>query len=208
MPELEKADVRIQEICDKIRNETLDPAKDEANAIIEKARATADAIIKQAQEKANDELAMLQERLNEEKQIFRSSLEQACKQTLEQLKLKIEERFFNPALADWIQKSMGDEKASVKLVEVLIEAIHKEGIRSELAVVVPKQFNKDQINAQLSEAILKQLRNHSVELADIASGVLVKVENKHMVLDLSSKALEDLVASFIRKDFRAIFFNT
>ena len=207
MTELEKADLRIQEICEKIRSETLDPAKEEASAILETAKIEADRIIAAAKQKAEEIHQKLQKSLDEEKQIFASSLEQACKQTQEQLKLKIEDRFFNPALSKWVQEQLGNAQNHAKLIEVLVQALQKEGIRSELSVLVPKKFTSDQINAELSQDILQVLKNQTVELSDIAAGVRVKVIDKHMVLDLSSKALEDLVSSFIRKDFRKVFFN-
>jgi V/A-type H+/Na+-transporting ATPase subunit E len=207
MTELEKADFRIQEICEKIRSETLDPAKEEASAIVDRAKIEAEQIITAAKLKAEEQLILLQQRLEQERQVFTSSLEQACRQTQEQLKLKIEERFFNPALANWVEEQLGQEQSHAKLIDVLVEALHKEGIRSELSVIVPKKFSAAKINAELSEQVLKSLKNHSVELSDIGAGVRVKVADKHMMLDISAKALEDLVSSFIRKEFRNVFFN-
>lgn len=207
MVELEQADLRIQEICEKIRNETLDPAKEEASTIVEAAKIEAERIIAEAKLKADEQLVILQKNLEQERQVFASSLEQACRQTLEQLKLKIEERFFNPALYAWIETELGNAESHTKLVEVLVEALHKEGIRSELSVLIPKKFTAAEINSRLSETILNSLKNRSVELSDISAGIQVKVVDKHMMLDLSTKALEDLVSSFIRKEFRNVFFN-
>ena len=48
MDTLEKSPIRIQEICEKIRIETLDPAKLEAASIIERAKIDADKLLVQA----------------------------------------------------------------------------------------------------------------------------------------------------------------
>lgn len=207
MTELERADLRIQEICDKIRNETLEPAKEEANDVLEKARQEANRIIAEAKQKAHEVRSALQKTLEEDRRVFDSSLVQACKQTIEHLKLKIEEHFFNPQLANWIATELGGESEHAKLLDVLINALEKEGTGSQLSALIPKKFSADAINAKLSESILNCLKEKSVELADLPAGVLVKVINKHMVLDLSSSALVDIVASFIRKDFRQVFFT-
>ena len=207
MPDLEKTDMRIQVICDKIRAETLDPAKEQAQEIIENARREAERILHIAHSDAEKILKEARKALECEKQIFQSSLEQAAKQSIELLKQKIEQSLFNPHLSRWVQEQLGDEKAYATLVEALVKAIEKEGIKTELAIKIPQAFRADTINAHLSQHILDQLTNKSVELSDISGGIQVKIKAKNMVLDISSKALEEIIASFIHKDFRKVFFG-
>lgn len=207
MVDLDKADVRIQVICDKIRSETLDPAKEKAQEIIEQARIEAERILHHAGKDAEEMVKAAKKSLEEEKQIFQSSLEQASKQAVELLKQKIEQALFNPALEHWIKEQLGSASSTSKLVEALVKALNKEGIKADLAVAIPKEFSADKINAELSEDVLKRLKNNSVELSDIPGGIQVKVSGKNMVLDLSSNALEEIVGSFIHKDFRKIFFG-
>lgn len=207
MPDLEKADSRIQVICDKIRAETLDPAKEQAQEIIENARREAERILHNAHSDAEQLIKRTKKTLEEEKQIFDSSLVQAAKQSVELLKQKVEKSFFNPQLSLWIKEQLGDEKGYATLVEALVKAIDKDGIKTELSAKIPQAFSAEKINAHLSQNVLKQLKNHSVELSDIAGGVQVKILDKNMVLDISSKALEEIIASFIHKDFRKVFFG-
>ena len=51
------------------------------------------------------------------------------------------------------------------------------------------------------------LKSSSIEVSDIKGGVKVSLKGKHMSLDISDSALRELVASFVRKDFRKIFFE-
>ena len=208
MPELEKADSRIQIICDKIRSETLDPAKEQAQEIIENARKEAERILQMAHAEAERILNESRKALDIEKQIFTSSLQQASKQSVELLKQKLENSFFNPNLTQWVKEQLGDAKSHARLVDALVTALNKDGVNTELSVSIPKSITADAVNSQLSEHILKQLKNNSVDTSDIGSGVQVKVIDKNMVLDVSSKALEEIIASFIRKDFRKVFFGT
>ncbi len=208
MPELEKAETRIQVICDKIRTETLDPAKEEAQAIIENARKEAERILHQANKDAEHTVKDTRKSLEEEKQIFQSSLEQASKQSIEMLKQKIEQSLFNPNLEKWIKDQLGGAASYGTLVEALVKAIEKDGIKSDLSVQIPKAFKADTINAELSQSILKQLKDNSVELSDLPGGIRVKISGKNMVLDLSSKALQEILASYIHKDFRKVFFGS
>ncbi len=208
MPDLENADTRIQVICDKIRSETLDPAKEQAQEIIEQAKREAERILHHAHTDAERMVKETRKSLEEEKQIFQSSLEQASKQSIELLKQKVEQTFFNPNLEKWIKEQLGNASTYSTLIEALVKAIQKEGIKSELSVEIPKAFTANHINAELSQDVLKQLKNKSVTLSDLPGGVQVKILDKNMVLDISSKALEEIVASFIHKDFRKVFFGS
>lgn len=208
MPDLEKADTRIQDICDKIRTETLDPAKEQAQEIIENARREAERIVHNAHKDAEHLVKETRKSLEEEKQIFESSLGQASRQAIELLKQKIEQSLFHPNLQRWVKEQLGGEKSYATLIEALVKAISRDGIKTELSVKIPQEFNPDTINAHLSKDVLSQLKDKSVELSDIPGGVHVKITDRNMVLDISSKALEEIVGSYIHKDFRKVFFGS
>jgi V/A-type H+-transporting ATPase subunit E len=207
MTDQERADQRIQAICEKIRYETLDPAKEQAQAILDQAKRERELILQQARQEAESLQKETRALLHEEKQVFQSSLQQACKQTLEHLMQKIEESLFNPALENWIKEQLGDAKAYARLIEVLISAIQKEGTQTNISVVVPKNFSSDAINAQLSQKIRETLKDGSVEVGDLGGGIKIRINGKKMTLDLSQETLREIVSSFIRKDFRKIFFT-
>ena len=206
MPQLEKSQERIQAICEKIREETLNPAKLQAELIIDEAKKEAERIKLQAirdAEKIRDEA---KRNLEVEKQIFTSSLEQAAKQSVDLLKQKIDSSLFNPALEKWVVEQLGGAKEHAKLIEVIIQAIQKEGFKTDLAITIPHEFTPDEITSKISSNILKELKDGAIEVGDIKGGVKVTLKGKHMTLDLSDSALRELIASFIRKDFRKVFF--
>ena len=207
MTDQERADQRIQAICEKIRYETLDPAKEQANAILEQAKKERELILEQARHDAETMKKETRALLQEENQVFQSSLAQSCKQTVEHLMQRIEESLFNPALETWIQEQMGDAASYAKLIDVLISAIQKEGTQTNISVLIPKSFSADVINAQLSQKVLQSLKGGSVEIADIKGGLKVHLIEKKMTLDLSQETLREIISSLIRKDFRKIFFE-
>ncbi|MDB6081959.1 MAG: ntpE [Chlamydiia bacterium] len=206
MLELEKSPDRIQAICEKIRLETLDPAKREAEEILEKAKKDADAIRELARRDAEKITDQSKKNLEEEKRIFNSSLEQAAKQVIETLKQKIEQSLFNPTLDKWIVTELGGAKELAKLIEVLIEAIRQDGVKTDLSVKIPQQFTPESIVAVLSKSIAEQLKSGAIEVSDFKGGVKVSMKAKHMTIDLSDETLKELIASFVRKDFRKVFF--
>lgn len=207
MTDLEKADQRIQVICEKIRSETLNPAKEEAQEIIERAKKEAAHIREKARAEAEKMQNDMRHAMQEERQIFQSSLQQAGKQAIDLLKQKIEQSLFTPSLDQWIDEQIGDASSCAKLIDVLVEAIQKDGLQTEISVKIPQKFTADQINALLSQKILQSLANNSVELSGLEGGVQVRLAGKNMVLDFSLKTLEEIIRSFIRKDFRKVFFS-
>lgn len=207
MTDLEQADQRIQVICDKIRSETLNPAKEEAQEIVERAKKEAEQIREKARLEAEKIQNDMRHAMQEERQIFQSSLQQAGKQALDLLKQKIEQSLFNPALDEWVEEQLGSATSCAKLIDVLVEAIQKDGLQTEISVKIPQKFTADEINALLVQKILHSLANKSVELSDLKGGVQVRVAGKKMTLDFSLETLEEIIRSFIRKDFRKVFFS-
>jgi V/A-type H+-transporting ATPase subunit E len=204
--ELARADERIQVICEKIRVETVKPAQEQAHEIIEQAKKEAERIRNRAREEMERAEREFREHLEGEKRIFYASLEQGGRQAFALLKQKIERALFNPALSTWVRSELGGIDSQVTLIQVLIEAIRKEGTQTDLAVTVADHFSVSEINAKLGASILATLKDHSVELGDIGGGARVRLVDDKMVIDVSDKVLEEVVASFIRRDFRQLLF--
>lgn len=202
----EKATDRIQAICEKIRQDSLEPAKQQAQEILEQAAREREHIRYTAKKEAEKIAEDSKKRLEEEKRIFTSSLEQAAKQTLAQLKQKVEQEIFNPALDNWIQKEMNGAQKHAQLIDVLIQAIEKEGISTDLSVQIPKSFTPEEIVKDLSKKIVERLKG-AIQVGNMQSGIRLRLEDKHMMLDISDTALKEIVASFVQKEFRKIFFK-
>lgn len=207
MPEQEKAHKRIQTICNTIRNETLEPAKEEADRMLAKAQKEAEATRLHAQEEAEAILSNAREQMEQEKRFFESSLQQASKQTIETFKQQIEQSLFLPAIQDWVEKTLAPGKAQADLLSAIVEAVKKEGIEADLSAAISNKFSAEDLTAHLGKQVLDRLENNTVQLADIPGGVQVRMVGKHIMLDISTKTIEELVARFIRKDFRKFFFN-
>lgn len=207
METLEKAHDRIQSIAEKIREETLAPAKAEAAEIVHNAKKEAEKIKDAARKEAEKQLHDVKKRLEEEKQIFASSLEQSAKQAVEFLKQKIEKALFNPALDKWLSSQLSHPEMNARLIDAVVKALDKEGTKANLQVLIPKSVNAEEVMSHLTKDVAERLKNGSVDIADIPGGVQVRLEGKHMMIDLSIATLKEIMTSFIRKDFRKFFFS-
>jgi len=198
---------RLAAICQKIRNETLEPAQQDAEDIRLSAEREATKIKAEARQSADQLLHEARKELIEEKKAFEASLEQACRQTVDLLRQKVETTLFKPALDEWLSKEFSSEEKSAQLLDVLIELLKKQGIEGNLAAWIGSHLSKEKVVEHLAQASLKALPKEGIQVADQAYGVILKITNKHLTLEITPEAIKELMASFIRNDFRRFLFN-
>lgn len=208
MKTLEKGQEKIQKICDVLREETLEPAKKQAQEIIRDAQKQAKQMIEEAQ-KAADKLHLdARAAIEQEKVAFQSTLSQASKQSLESLRQGVERLFFNDHLSALIEKGAVDPQMIGNLINAIVKAIEKDGLSTDLTVLIAKNIDARKVNETLLSDVVKQLRGGAVQLGDFPAGVQVKLNDKRMTIDMSESALRDLLSSYVvRRDFRKLLFD-
>lgn len=203
---LEKGEDKIQQICDVLRRETLEPAKQEAEKIVEEGGKQAELIIKEARAQADAILAKARKAVNEERNIFYSSLEQAGKQSLQELRQTIENKLFSQELQKVVNEQSSDPKLVAKLIDAMVQAIGREGISTNFSAMIPETVSIEEVNRLLGERILKKLAGKTVFLETFAGGAQVKLLDKKMTIDITDDALMELLSNYVRKDFRKLLF--
>lgn len=204
---LEKGEEKIQKICDALRKETLEPAKEEASVIIAEAKVRAEQIIKDAHEQADKHFEDAKTNIEKERNVFHSSLEQAGKQALEKLKQTIESDLFSNELQKVVEENAADPKVIAKFIDCIVNAIEKEGVATELSAIIPQSISSKEVNRLLGERILKRLKEKEVLLGQFAGGAQVKLIDRKMTIDITEKSLIELLSSYVRKDFRNLLFK-
>ena len=196
---------KVKKICDVLRRETIEPAQVEAGRIVDEAKEHAIEVIEAAKKEADRLLEEAKKQIQREKNVFESSLSQACKQALEALKQGIEEKLFSQELFRLISKGVQNPNVIEQLITAVVKAIDKEGMGADLSVYVPASVSARSINAALGEEILKVLKEKTVLVAP-NGGIEVKLHKQNLTVDISDAALKELVAGYIRKDFRSLIF--
>ncbi len=59
----------------------------------------------------------------------------------------------------------------------------------------------------LAHEILEKLKEKSVLIGSFTGGIEVKLHRENITLDMSDDALKELMANYIRKDFRELIFS-
>jgi len=206
MKGIETGKDKVKKICEILRRETLDPAINEAEQIIHSAKEQAAELIEAGRKEAEKLIGNARLEIERQKNVFDSSLGQACKQAIETLKQSIEEKLLNQELASLLTKHTQDSKVLANLISAVMKGIEKEGIDAALSVYVPASVPARSVNLLLGNEILEKLKEKSVLVGPLTGGIQLKMHKENITLDISDAALKELVSRYIRKDFREMIF--
>ena len=208
MDSLDTGKDKIKKICEILKHETLQPAKEEAKEILASAEQESRSIIRAAEMKAANLLQEAKAKIAKERELFESSIRQASRLGIESLRQEIENKLFNSGINAWLGKQAVDAELAAKLINAVVSAIEKEGSSANFSALIPSHIPADKVNALLLKKVLEALREKSVVVGEFIGGVQVKLHDRQLTLDLSDEALKELIGHYIRKDFREILFQT
>jgi V/A-type H+-transporting ATPase subunit E len=198
---------KVKKICEVLRKETLEPAQKEAYELLQKSREEAEAIIAAARKEAEVVRAEARKDIERKKAVFDASLKQASQQAVESLKQAVMDKLFNPMLAEWLSKPLHEPQTLAKLIETIISAIEKQGVEGDVSAYVAAAVPAREVSALLAPKILERLREKGVLAGGFAGGVEIKLHKSNITLDMSENAMKELIANYVRKDFRAMLFG-
>lgn len=199
---------KVKKICDTLKKQTLDPARQEAKGIVDQAIKDAEKIVKRAKEEAKDIYEENKKKILQEKRAFHSSLNLASLQTIEVLRQEIEENLFNKHIAALFTQATLKEDVVAEFINTIIAALQKEGIDAPLEAWIPRSLSKAQVAEKLSQQVMEKLKDTDLVLSDVTGGAKIKVIDRHLVLEMTDQSLKALFIKFIRDDFRELLFET
>jgi V/A-type H+-transporting ATPase subunit E len=208
MKGLETGKDKVKQICEALKRETLEPAQQEAEEVVGAARRQADEILADAHVSAKKMIEDARLEIEKQKAIFQASLAQACRQSLEVIKEKVEQKLFNPELSKLVAKPLQDPKTIAHLINAVVKAIEKEGTSSDLSAVISSAVSAREVNELLASEVIQKLKEKGVLLSSIGGGIEVRLLKNNVTLVLTDETLKELIASYIRKDFREFVFKS
>ena len=202
---MDSSEDKVKKICDTLVKETLEPALKEKEALLEAAKDQAEAIIQNAKSKAKKMAEEAQKKRDEEQAVFESSLKVAAQKGLTHLRDTIETKLFHPEMDQQIAKALGNSDVIVKLIDAIVKGLQDEGMKSELEVIISKNFKPAEIAAGLAKSTVDQLKGKTVETG--IEGVMVKCEAAHFGVDITQQAIKEIVLRYAQENLRSILFN-
>jgi V/A-type H+-transporting ATPase subunit E len=198
---------QVQELIDKIKNEGIVEANNQAGAIKTEADAKAQEIISQAQAKADQLIADAKVQIQKMEESGAMALKQASRDTLLSLRQEIENILQNIVRQD-VGKALSDEDLSNILAQAVVAAIdgNKED-NIEVAV------NKKDLEALKSGAFskLKKEVKDSVKLqgsSDVAKGFTISFDEGKSNFDFSDESLASYLTTYLNSQISSILNET
>lgn len=207
MKTLDRGQDKVKEICQALKKQTLEPAEKEAVEIVEKAKEEAEKIVRAAHLEAKEIIEKGKSSLMEEKKVFSSNLDQAGRQALALLRQDVENTLFNQELGSWLKEGSAQAGSVAKVIEAIVEALQKEGVKADLLAYIPNTLSAEEINQELGHAIVSKLQKESVSVGNFSGGAKVRMDGKKITIDISDQALKEMLSAYVRKDFRKHLFH-
>lgn len=204
--EVESGRDKVKQICEVLRKETLEPAIDEAKKVLEDAKAKAAEIVAEAKDKAAKLIADAEADIEKKYGVFKASLNQGARQSVEWLKQEIEERLLNQNLSAMIAKATSSPQVLADMVSAVVKAVSEEGLDTDLSVIIPSAVEPKQVNELIGKDLIEKLKEKSVIVGPQKGGVEMKLHKDKITIDLTDSALVELMTRYIRKDFHKYFF--
>ena len=109
-------------------------------------------------------------------------------------------------------KRSGKTGAAIVLASALSKNLfasgkEEKGVEEDVTAIIPKTIQPRAINSLLLKGVLEKLKGHSVVLGDFSGGVQISMKHEQITIDISDTVVRELVANFIRRDFRDLVFQ-
>ncbi len=188
---IESSDKKVKEICDLLYKETILPAKEESEQRIEDAKRHAAAIIAAAKEEAKVLLEENQKNIQALRKIHEAAEQLAITRAIEVLKAGVMNLFHKDLLASF-KSTLSEKEVCKNILEVLLEAIKRDGIKSDLRLEVSSRVDFDQLVSSMVGSFVVKLEKGDIP---IQSGVALTLKDKKITLKVTEETIKELLAS-------------
>jgi V/A-type H+-transporting ATPase subunit E len=214
-----KVALGVESLIERLRNEGVANGRAEAERIIQEAKDDAAAIRSKAQEEADRIVTQARNEASNLEQAGHQALQVAARDTALDLRNRLEQRFAGE-VRHLVREETEREEFLEKLILEVAGRTREEAATSEKAeVLLPekaaglddltKDPNKmrDTPLGHFATLVTRSLLRQGVTLAtsrDLKSGIKVRLIDKGIDLDLSDKAIGDLLLQHLQPRFRAL----
>ncbi len=194
---------KVKEISKILYKETILPAKEEAESLIETAKARAAEIIHDARVSAKSIREKNAKEMEDERKVYDSSIELAVKQSVATLKGEIM-TIFSKDLKAGFEKALKDQETLKDFLKVMVEAINKEGIKSDLKLFVAKEVDFDALSKSVISSVQAKLEKGGEILP---SGIALLIEDKKFTLKTTPETCMKIVADHLSEVLKEKMFK-
>ena len=204
---LRSMQTKLQELTDKIYNEGVQKAKNEAEVIIQKAQEEAAAIKQQAEADANQTLQEAQKKADELRRNMDAEMKLAATQSMSALKQEIMSVVTLQVVEPAIKEVFSDKKYLQDLIVKVVQGWTQTG-NFDLNIVLP-QADRVELEAFIANNLAAELnKGLAVEFdSKLKAGFKVGPKDGSYVVSLSDKDFENFFKAYLRPKTSSLLFE-
>lgn len=206
MTKLISSQDKLQQLCEILQDQALEPARLEAHKMIEKARHEADTLVKEAREQVKRLHEQAASEIEREKELAHASLKQAASQAVGKLRQEIENELVNQEIAHLTHQTLKDTDLVTFLIKKYIEMVEAKGWDKDFSVEISKLPEAKKLSESIIAACAGKLKEGQVLPVLAEGGFRLKLHNKRLSLEATESALIELLGQFLRKEIRTRLF--
>ena len=191
---------KLQELTNKLYNEGVEKANEEANKIIEDAKKEAEKIKNQARQEADEIVSNAKQESEDLKKNAKSEIDLAAKQTLREVQKQITEMITMGVIREPVMESMNDTQFIKEIIETLIKnwSAQAEG-QVNLAITIPEN-KQNELQDYLENQAAQQLNaGIQVDVSDrMKGGFSIGPADGSYKISFTEEDFENFFKSYLR----------
>lgn len=201
-------DDKLKQLTEKLYNEGVSKAQEDADRIVKEANEKAEQIVKEAKEKAQKIEAESNKKAEDQKRQVENDLQRAAEQTLRTVKQKLEQLITAKVIEQPVKESFKDNEFVRKLIEKAIENWSPDKEQISLSVLLPQSMQQD-LGKYLEQNAHKMLQaGLDVQFTSrIKGGFKIGPADGSYKISFEDRDFENLFESFLRPQTADLLFD-
>ncbi len=198
---------KLQDLTDKVYNEGVQKAKDEAESILKEAKEKAANIEKEAKAEAEKTISEAKKEAEEAKRHTESELKMAIDQALTSLKQDVANLVTMEALEPTTKELFSDKKYLGNLIQKVVEGWSK-GKEGDLSLILPEtdqkemeKYYKNELAGQLNKEVQVSFSNQ------IKAGFKIGPSDGSYVISFTEEDFNNFFKTYLRPKTRELLFE-
>ncbi|MCG8700726.1 MAG: hypothetical protein MI922_21920 [Bacteroidales bacterium] len=200
---------KLQEITEKIYNEGVEKAKEEAQQIIDDAKKQAESILAESKSEAEKIKAEAQKAALESQKSAENELQLASKQAVNGLKQKITDLIIDRILKESVGDAFNDSTFVKKIIEITLKNWSASGGESmEIDVILPTK-EKEELEKFLAQSV-KSLLDKGLEVKGserVESGFQLAAKDNSYKISFNDETFENYFKQYLRPKLIELIFS-
>lgn len=206
MSSLPSSHDKLQQLCEVLQGQALEPARLEAQKIVEEARLEAARLLEEAKFHSDNMLQKARDEVSREKEVAEASLKQAAQQAVARLRQEIESHLVSEEILKMTRQALSDSSTVSNVLKKYLDMLREKGWDKDLTVEISSTSEFKELAHSIIAQCAGRLKEGCVLPVLSEGGLRIRLHDRKVILDASESAVTELLSQFLRKELRTRLF--